>query len=96
MKRKILKDIETKTAAFQEGLREELTKRSDGQRTSVEEEWKEFRDAVKQSAEVTIGYQTTRKAKKPWISEKMIIKMDERRQWKNSNTEEGKCEDTDN
>ena len=39
---------------------------------------------------MTIGYQTTRKAKKPWISEKMIIKMDERRQWKNSNTEEGK------
>jgi len=85
-----LEDIETKTAAFQEGLREELTKRSDGQRTSVEEEWKEFRDAVKKSAKETIGYCKARKAKKPWVTEEMIRKMDERRKWKSMNTDVGK------
>jgi hypothetical protein len=27
---------------------------------------------------------------KPWITEEMISKMDERRKWKNGNTEEGR------
>ena len=34
-----------------------------------------------------IGYQTAKKANKPWVSEKMIEKMEERRNYKNVNTE---------
>jgi type I site-specific restriction endonuclease len=29
-------------------------------------------------------------ARKPWITQEMISKMDERRRWKNINTEEGR------
>jgi hypothetical protein len=29
-------------------------------------------------------------ARKPWITQEMISKMDERRRWKNVNTEEGR------
>ena len=53
----------------------------------MKEDWQQFRDAKKKSAEVTIGYQTAKKAKKPWVSEKMIEKMDQRRHYKNINTE---------
>ena len=35
----------------------------------------------------TDGYTTERK---PWISQEMIDKMEERRQWKNVNTDEGR------
>jgi hypothetical protein len=31
-----------------------------------------------------------RRARKPWITQKMISKMDERRKWKNVNNEEGR------
>ena len=30
-----------------------------------------------------------KRARKPWITQEMIRKMDERRKWKNVNTEEG-------
>ena len=36
------------------------------------------------------GFQVATRAKKPWITGKMLEKMDERRKWKNNNTEEGK------
>jgi hypothetical protein len=31
-----------------------------------------------------------KRARKPWITQEMISKMDERREWKNVNTEEGR------
>ena len=31
-----------------------------------------------------------KRARKPWITQEMISKMDERRKWKNVNTEEGR------
>jgi len=31
-----------------------------------------------------------KRARKPWITQEMINKMDERRKWKNVNTEEGR------
>ena len=31
-----------------------------------------------------------KRARKPWITQEMINKMDERRKWKNINTEEGR------
>jgi hypothetical protein len=31
-----------------------------------------------------------KRARKPWITREMISKMDERRKWKNVNTEEGR------
>ena len=57
---------------------------------SVDKDWKKFRDAVKKSAEVTIGYQKAKKEEKPWVSGKMIDKMEERRKCKRLNKEVGK------
>jgi predicted Fe-S protein YdhL (DUF1289 family) len=35
-------------------------------------------------------WKVEKRARKPWITQKMISKMDERRNWKNANTEEGR------
>src|SRR2546426_2291449 len=43
-----------------------------------------------ESAEKSIGYQKSTRAKKPWVTEAMIVKMNERRKFKNLNTVEGR------
>ena len=85
-----LEGIKEKAVNFQTETLKELTKCNSTKDSSVEEDWKQFREAVKRSAEATIGYQTAKIAKKPWVSEKMIEKMEERRNYKNINTEVGK------
>ena len=56
----------------------------------VNEEWKEFSVAVVDKAEKTIGYHSAERAKKPWVTQAMLKKMDERREWKRINTAEGR------
>ena len=51
--------------------------------------WDILKESVKESEEECIEY-TKQKAKKPWVPTEMIEKMDERRKWKNINTEEGR------
>ena len=84
-----LEGIEEKAGAFQKETLKELVKGGTDQGRSVDDDWKEFSNAVKKSAEKTIGYQKARRAKKPWVSEKMIEKMDERRRWKNVGNDNG-------
>ena len=43
-----------------------------------------------ESAKSEIGYKKGVTAKKPWVSDEMISKMNERRKWKNVTTEESK------
>jgi len=52
--------------------------------------WTTLKNAMKESAEETIGHECRRRAKKPWVTEEMLRKMDERRRWKQVNTPEGK------
>ena len=52
--------------------------------------WDAFKLAVVESAKVFVGYQKSNRAKKPWITQEMFGKMDERRKWKNVNTDVGK------
>ena len=42
-----------------------------------------------ESAKSEIGYKEGVTAKKPWVTEEMIRKMDERRKWKNVTSEKG-------
>src|SRR6476469_5615065 len=42
------------------------------------------------SAEGNVGYLKEKVARKPWITTAIMEKMQERRKWKNKNTEEGK------
>ena len=58
-------------------------------RCSVDERWIKLKNAVKTSAETIIGYKKTKASKKPWVNEQIILKMEERRKWKNVNTAEG-------
>jgi hypothetical protein len=52
----------------------------------VEDDWKCLKQAMKGSAVATIGYEKKKKAKKPWITEEMIKKMDERRSYRGQNS----------
>src|SRR5580698_7084344 len=58
---------------------------------TVEEKWSALKDNILKNAEIYVGYQKGKKAKKPWVTEDMLQKMSERRMWKIKNTEEGKA-----
>jgi len=49
-----------------------------------------LKSAVISTAEKTIGYQQSKAIRKPCVTQKMIDKMEERRNWKNVHTEEGR------
>ena len=63
-----LEGIEEKAIAFKTETLKELTSCNIDKANSVEEDWKQFRDAVKRSPDTTIGYQSAKSAKKPWVS----------------------------
>ena len=58
-------------------------------RGNVEMQWKNIKEYVVDTVSVLDG-KVERRARKPWISQEMISKMNERRKWENVNTEEGR------
>ena len=50
----------------------------------VNQRWIDFKGVIIDSAKEQIGYQRKEKIGKPWVTEDMISKMDERRNWKMS------------
>ncbi|CAF1140811.1 unnamed protein product [Didymodactylos carnosus] len=59
-------------------------------RKSINESWNYLKESIIESAKVTIGYDPRTRIKKPWITDEMIEKMEERRKWKGINTEDGR------
>lgn len=57
---------------------------------NINNNWNTLKEAITKSAEEHIGKEKRRRAKKPWVSEAMLNKMDERRKWKKVNNEEGR------
>ena len=57
---------------------------------TIEEKWENIKTGIVRAAEKAIGSVETRKLKKQWVTEEMTRKMDERREWKNVNTDIGK------
>src|SRR5215467_10258531 len=58
---------------------------------SVEDRWLTLKQATIEGVKNTIGYKNKwNTAKKPWITEAVLQKMDDRRKWKGINTEYGK------
>ena len=55
-----------------------------------EQLWNGIKEMITKSAEEHLGCKKKQNPKKPWITSEMIEKMDERRKWKNVNTEEGR------
>jgi len=56
---------------------------------NVEVQWKYIKKCVLDTVSDLVG-KVEKRARKPWITEEMISKIDERRKWKNFNTEKGK------
>lgn len=67
----------------------ELVKNTDTEIT-VNNRWGRLRNTMTKGAESTIGKVKVKRIKKPWVTEEMLVKMDERRKWKNVNTAEGR------
>ena len=56
---------------------------------NVEVHWNNIKECVLDTVNDLVG-KVEKRARKAWITEEMISKMDERRKWKNVNTEEGR------
>ena len=54
-----------------------------------EVKWKNIKECVLDTISDLVS-KVEKRARKPWITQEMISKMDERRKWKNVNTEEGR------
>ena len=52
-------------------------------------QWKNIKQCVLDTVSDLVG-KVEKRARKPWITQEVISKMDERRKWKNVNTEEGR------
>jgi len=56
---------------------------------NIEVQWNNIKECVLDTFSDLVG-KVEKRARKPWITQEMISKMDERRKWKNVNTEEGR------
>jgi hypothetical protein len=56
---------------------------------NVEVQWNNIKKCVLDTLSDLVG-KVKKKARKPWVTQQMISKMDVRRKWKNVNTEEGR------
>ena len=85
-----LTNLEARKEQFQVALRKGIAKEIVCNETDVDDRWKKLREVIKSGAASVFGFQKARTAKKPWVSDRMLEKMDERRKWKRRNTEEGR------
>ena len=59
-----------------------------GSTQNVEEGWDSIKTGIVKAAEKSIGYVDSRRIKKPWVTGAMVKEMEERRKWKNVDTEQ--------
>src|SRR6478609_2942310 len=82
-----LDSLVTKVELFRKDIEEEVQCFRQG---TTEERWENLKGVVMKSVEGNVGYLKGKVARKPWIMTAIMEKMQERRKWKNKNTEEGK------
>ena len=82
-----LQKLESKVESFQNKVNEKTrnTKQDD---VSTEYRWKMLKNAILKAAKTVVGYRMGTEARKPWVTGKMIRKMDERRKWTNVSTDD--------
>ena len=56
----------------------------------VEKRWNNIKEMVNEAAKNVVGYQKRVSAKKPWVTQEMLDKMEERRRYKNVSNEDGR------
>ena len=79
--------LEVKTE-FQRGVEERIVKKVPVAVETTEDKFTHLKESIAESAKENIGYSEGSRTKKPWITEEMLMKMNERRKWKAVNTEE--------
>ena len=84
-----IEHLKKNIGAFQKSVEESL---KSGSGMEINQRWIELTQVIVSSARKEIGYEKGTRKKKPWITEEMKSKMDERRKWKNRNTEDGQKE----
>ena len=57
---------------------------------SVDKKWDDMKAVIQHAAKTLIGHKKGARAKRPWVTTEMIDKMEERRRYKNVNTEAGR------
>ncbi len=57
---------------------------------NVEVRWSRLKDVVNKSAQKVIGLKIRAAARKSWVNNDIISKMNQRRKWENINTKEGR------
>jgi len=68
---------------------EEKLREIECDRGNDEVQWNNIKECVLDTVS-DLGGEVEKRARKPWITQEMISKMDERRRWKNVSTEEGR------
>jgi exonuclease III len=89
-KRWDLEKLKIVTEDFGNIIEKKLEKVSGSGDKDADEKWIRLKSAIVESAKEVVGFKENVKARKPWVSEKMIEKMDERRKWKSVNNEMGR------
>jgi hypothetical protein len=84
--------LEDKEGQFQQAVETEIKNEKNFEVRDVNSKWNQIKEATTIGAKEVYGFQKTRNAKKPWITSEMLHKMDERRKWKNNETDYGKQE----
>jgi len=57
---------------------------------NVNQRWQQLKESVLKSASEVLGQNTRTINRKPWVTAEMIDRMEERRKWKNVNSDEGR------
>ena len=83
-----LQKLEAKVESFQNKVNEKIreTKQDD---VGIEGRWRMLKNGVLEAAKTEVGYKMGTEARKPWVTDEMIRKMDERREWENVSTDDG-------
>src|SRR6476469_8725725 len=82
-----LDSLVTKVELFRNDIEKEVQSFRQG---TTEERWENLKGVVMKSAEGNVRYLKGKVTRKPWITTAIMEKMQERKKWKNKNTEEGK------
>ncbi len=86
-----LEKLKTAKIEFQDKVDEKI-RQKDHKELNVTDRWQILKTAITESARDVIGLQNTKCARKPWVTNEMILKMSERRKWKHKCTETAKRE----
>jgi len=88
VKQWVLEKLYTQKQRVQDTLEEKLGA-IECDRGKDEVQWNNIKECVLDTFS-DLGGKVEKRARKPWITQEMISKMDKRRRWKNVSTEEGR------